>query len=329
MAKDYVGDEAVRPLEKLILDFARPRGYDIDKTFTALLDYIIWQLDPTGGEIDYWPFKEGEYIAFADMTRCLIEILNREIPKRGWYDAFGDLFMSLHRAGNSKGQFFTPPSLCNMMAQTMLTHQEPEEYQSWRFGRRLTMNDCACGSSRLLLAGGVEQIKVMREEWGLDPVIAYARRPYLIAEDLDYNCVKMSAINIALHGFFGECVCHDTLCEPGEVRLGYIINESMWPIPCDYPSIRKEMRPEAFHTTRLWHLRQQQLKEQDNGRRDSKNHPTDSDHRGDAERTARQYDGVGGTEQSEVQLQQPHQAPEAATARRGTERQEPKQLTLW
>ena len=251
MANNYSGDPTVRPLEKLILKFAQPRGYDVDKVFTGLLDYIIWQLDPEEQPIQYWAFKEGEGAAFAEMMMCLLQILNEEIPKRGWYDAFGDLFMSLHAAGNSKGQFFTPPHVCTMMSRCILHEAEPKEWELPRtpFGRRLTMNDPTCGSSRLLLAGASVQMKVMQEDWGYDYAKAMERRPYLCAEDIDMNCVKMSAINIALHGYFGECVCHDTLCNPGGVDLAFIINETQWPFYTPVPSIRREMRPECLVST--------------------------------------------------------------------------------
>jgi hypothetical protein len=49
---------------------------------------------------------------------------------------------------------------------------------------------------------------------------------------------------------------HNTLTEPGEVLLGYIINETMYPFPTDVPSIRKETNPLKFTATRLWLLRQ-------------------------------------------------------------------------
>lgn len=261
MAQGYTGDTAIRPLEKLMTGFAAPRGYDIDKVFTGLLDYIIWQLDPTGQPIDYWPFKEGEGVAFKDMMQCALEIIGSEANKHGWYDAFGDLFMSLHRAGNSKGQFFTPPSVCQVVAACTLKTKEEGDLTPTPFGKRITINDPTAGSSRLLLAGAMEQMKVMREEWGYDEVTAYARRPYLSAEDIDFNCVKISAINIAIHGYFGEAVCHDTLCNPGDVCLGYMINEGMWPFPSGMPTIRKEMNPMRFVSTRLW-LKKEQVKEQ-------------------------------------------------------------------
>lgn len=252
MANGYTCDIAVRPLEKKLLDFTQRNGYDVEKVLTGLLDYIICFLDPTGQPADYWPFKTKDNEAFQDMMVCLFDILGTQIEKHGWYDAFGDLFMATHPRGNSKGQFFTPQCLCDLTAHCLLSHQEPVQMPRTPFGRRLTFSDPTAGSSRMLLAAAHQQTRVMVEEWGYDETTAYARRPYLVAEDIDFNCCKMSAINIALHGYFGEVVCHDTLCEPDQVRVGYIINETMWPFPTDVPSIRKANNPMSFISTRVW-----------------------------------------------------------------------------
>jgi len=72
--------------------------------------------------------------------------------------------------------------------------------------------------------------------------------------------MPMSAINMAVHGCFGECVCHDSLCEPGEVRLGYIVNEMTWPFPTNIPSIRRYTDPRRFVCTAHWLQREAVLK---------------------------------------------------------------------
>jgi hypothetical protein len=92
----------------------------------------------------------------------------------------------------------------------------------------------------------------------------YNRQPYLSGEDIDSTCCKMSAVNMAVHGCFGEVVCHNTLCEPDIVRAGYIINETMYPIPTPVPSIRRCTDPRAFVcTSTMQNARQkQEAKEQ-------------------------------------------------------------------
>jgi hypothetical protein len=74
----------------------------------------------------------------------------------------------------------------------------------------------------------------------------------------------MSAVNLAMHGCFGEIVCHNTLSEPDVVRAGYIINETMYPIPTPVPSIRRCTDPHAFvcTSTMLDARRKQEAKEQ-------------------------------------------------------------------
>jgi hypothetical protein len=77
----------------------------------------------------------------------------------------------------------------------------------------------------------------------------YDRKPFVSGEDIDVQCCKMSAINMAMHGCFGEVVCHDTLCEPTAVRYGYIVNETMYPFPTNIPSIRRCNDPQKFVCT--------------------------------------------------------------------------------
>lgn len=92
-------------------------------------------------------------------------------------------------------------------------------------------------------------LDVMQKKWGWDANKTRANRPYVIVEDLDYNCVKMQAINLAIHGCYGECVCHDTLTEPDVVRLGYIVGEADYPFHTGIPSIRKVLDPMRFVCT--------------------------------------------------------------------------------
>ena len=232
-------------------------GYTPDSVFEGMLDYIIGYLNPTNipQPVEGWKFKPEDTKSFHDMMLLLFDIYLHEIPKRGWYDPFGDLYMALHSGGGGKGQFFTPSSVAEVTARVTVGGWEAQDGSPTPFGRRMVINDCAAGSGRMPLAGYVAMLDVMQKEWKWDAVQAEAHRPYLSLEDLDYNCVKMSAINLAFHGCFGECVCHDSICEPDKVRLGYIINEPMWPFPTAVPSIRKETDPMKFVCTRMWALR--------------------------------------------------------------------------
>ncbi len=258
MAKiEYSADQAIKPLYKLLTGYCGRTGHNPDSVFEGLLDYILGYLNPsfTPQPIENWKFASEDSKVFAEMMKAAFESYASEIPKRGWYDPFGDLYMALHSGGNGKGQFFTPPAVATAVAKTNIYGMEQPEGQITPFGKRIIINDCAAGSGRMPLAGYCEILNIMQREWGFSPVEAQAKRPYIICEDLDYNCVKMSAINLAMHGCFGECVCHDTLTEPDAVRLGFIINETMFPFPTNIPSIRKETDPMRFVSTKLQLIR--------------------------------------------------------------------------
>ena len=258
MAKiDNPADAAIKPLHGTLMKMCGRTGYTPDAVFEGLLDYIIGYLNPSlkPEPVEGWKFKPQDTETFHEMLRQVCHIFEQEIPKKGWYDPFGDLYMAIHAGGGGKGQFFTPPSVAQVVAETNLAGWNEPTGQSTPFGHRITISDCAAGSGRMPLAGYTVILRKMQTEWGYNAVQTEARRPFISCEDLDYNCVKMSAINMAFHGCFGEAVCHDTLCEPDKVRLGYVINETMWPFPTGIPSIRKEMDPMRFVCTRLWAMR--------------------------------------------------------------------------
>lgn len=271
MANGYLGDQRIREMESLMRQMCQRKGYDLDTAFKGLLDYLLWLFDPDGRKPDGWRFDADDSEMFRQMSEAWALTMDRELKAGQWYDAFGDLYMALHPGGGGKGQFFTPPSVAAVTAHAALDGLDLHEAKGAEttFGHRVTINDPAAGSSRMLLAGAVIFRQMQHDQLGYDTIKQAAHRPYLVAEDLDYNCVKMSAINMAIHGCFGECVCHDSLCEPGEVRLGYIVNEAMWPFPTGIPSIRRYTDPRRFVVTRLWQQRKQQHEKEPEQRQES------------------------------------------------------------
>ena len=83
----------------------------------------------------------------------------------------------------------------------------------------------------------------------------------ITGEDIDSLCVRMSAVNIAVHGGFGEVVCHDSLCEPGDIKFGYIINEGLYPFPGGLPTIRRSENARDFFCCSMWNARKAQMEE--------------------------------------------------------------------
>lgn len=232
---------AQQKLKILIDNFAHSKGRSKLTVLDDLLSYIIGFFDPMGEKIDGWQYTKEDNAKFHEMMAEYFTELSEEIKSHDWCDLWGDLYMSLITSGDGKGQFFTPSNICEMMAEmTIDAESVKDKGVHTKFGERVTINDCACGSGRCLLAGASRVAKFTE------------RKPYIVGEDLDAMCCKMTAINIAVHGWFGEVVCHDTLTEPNDMRMGYIINETMYPFPTNVPSIRKCGEPNTFLTCRIW-----------------------------------------------------------------------------
>ena len=55
-----------------------------------------------------------------------IQLMQRELQTREWFDAFGDLFMALSSRGGQQahGQFFTPVHICDLMVQCTGTDEK-------------------------------------------------------------------------------------------------------------------------------------------------------------------------------------------------------------
>lgn len=245
MANGYECGIEMRGLEKMIKDFAFTHGR-VSIVLESLLDYIIGYLDIEGKPIDGWSYNAKETECFADMTQEYFRLMSEQLKTKSWYDAWGDLFMSLQTGGGGRGQFFTPDDICEVMAEISLKNCTGIPHTGSPLNR-MAVSDPTAGSARNLLAAHAYFLK---KGW---------RKPYLCAEDVDFTCCKMSAINLCVHGCFGEVVCHNTLTEPQDVRVGYVINEGL--LMCDRPSIRRLEDPKEFYCTTLWKEREAQHKE--------------------------------------------------------------------
>lgn len=192
--------------EDAFLDLVHRVNDDPIKVFDDALTYVLCQLS-TGEVKVAWEHNEEHNKAFADFTMAYLDYLAEQLEKTFWCDAWGDAFMDL--AGQFKsfrGQFFTPPGVANLCSMTAST------FGTLVFEREV-INDCACGSARMLLAAQEQAYKN-----GHLP-------PYLIGEDIDGMCCKMAAINLCVHGCQGEVIRHDTLKDPDGGLYGYVINE--------------------------------------------------------------------------------------------------------
>jgi len=231
----------MKQLESMITTMASRCGKNVRDIFCDLLKYMTGAFDPCGEPDASWRYTKEQNVAFYDMMKEYFVAMKGKLKDEfGWYDAWGDIFMSLNVAGNNKGQFFTPSGLCDLMADISIKDgEEPQPSHSiGAFGKRVTISDCSCGSGRNLLSANSA---FLRNGW---------RKPYLVGEDIDLDCCRMTAINMMAHGCFGEVVCHNTLSDPKGLRVGYIINEGLYPMPNGFPTIRECKDPNQFYLLR-------------------------------------------------------------------------------
>ena len=218
--------------DKAFIDLVNIVKDDAIKVLDDSLTYIIARLCINEKTDFKWSHTREENEAFAKFIITYVEYLEEQNLQRFWCDAWGDMFME--NSGNFKsfrGQFFTPASVSDLCARISW-----DDLPLLASGRPV-VNDCACGSARMLLAADK---------------VAYDKgmtQPYLVGEDIDGICCKMAAVNLAVHGCFGEVIRHDSLKEPGEFRYGYIINESL-ASGAGRPSIRISTDKQDF-----WKLR--------------------------------------------------------------------------
>lgn len=150
------------------------------------------------------PYKDSEVrFLFPQALASLEDEMTERINSQAGSDVLGEFFENNLSHGRN-GQFFTPFSVCQMMAK-MATVETKEE-------RPLRILDPTCGSGRMLLAS-FEAIGRGHEYYGID---------------IDPLCAKMTALNLFLHGIWGsEVMCADAL-RPDDFVISYRI--SLFPI---------------------------------------------------------------------------------------------------
>ena len=225
-------------LLKLMESMAHSTGRDTKQIMNDLLTFIIGNFNPEPHPDPTWRYTKEQNKEFHAMMCAYFSLMEKELAHKEWYDAWGDLFMWLTPKGNAKGQFFTPADICDLMAKSTVDTSAPRTTFCGAFGTRVTINDPAAGSARCLLAAHARFVHDC------------APHPYLVAEDLDLMCCKMSAVNLMAHGCYGEVICHNTLTDPKGLLVGYLINEGMFPIRPGMPTIRIKKEPEWFVSLR-------------------------------------------------------------------------------
>lgn len=146
-------------------------------------------------------YNADELKTLADMGGALAAILDDRFG-----DVLGEIYMSSGCGSKNTGQFFTPYHLSYLTAklayENHINQLEEDEL--------IEINEPSTGGGGMMIAIA----QVMKEN-----NINYQKRLHVIAQDLDWNGVYMTYIQLSLLGVKATVVQGDTLHEP--YRKGY------------------------------------------------------------------------------------------------------------
>ena len=222
-------EKDIKQFVKYLSEVSDNHGIKQEERLDAFCDFIIslFSTDsykPEGFKPDVATPENEDYIALVSLWSGMV---SDEMDKGRFFDLFGQLYEQmflLKSKASAKGQFFTPDSLCRLMAD--ITDADVEEKVSKR--GFVMVNDPACGSARTLLAHFMAKT---RKDHSL------AGKYYYEAADIDLPTCKMAACNMMIHGMQGKVVCQDQLSLPTPTAIFYI-NEVRYPFPSGMYSIR-------------------------------------------------------------------------------------------
>lgn len=210
----------MKAVVKLIEEHCRKHNVDAIRGLDVTTDYLIDCFDIShfykrGGWEEHIARKKEESEELFQVLIVWLEKVTEAIEKGGWLDFFGSVYEEMYQSkskASAMGQFFTPPAVSDLLARCVDGSNDD------------LVNDCACGSGRLLLA-----------QWAKSD----NKKAYYQGEDLDFQSVKMCALNLMVHGCRGRVIRHDTLMNPVLFDYGFELNEIRYPIPTPYYSLRK------------------------------------------------------------------------------------------
>lgn len=150
--------------------------------------------------IQRYPAQEQK--VFPELLALLVDALEED-PEQ---DFLGEMFMVLELGSHWKGQFFTPYSICRLMA--AMTNQDAEQriqQRGW-----VSVCDPCCGAGALLIAARNEMV---RRGLGF-------RQALYVAQDIDRTVALMCYLQLSLLGCAGYVVVGNTLTQPSVSPTG-------------------------------------------------------------------------------------------------------------
>lgn len=156
----------------------------------------------------HFPAREEEYaqsiktLGDTETPAELFAIVVQALELDPAQDFLGRLYMSLNMGSHWKGQFFTPYSVCDMMARTNISEQVMQEIEDKGW---VSFSDPTCGAGATLIAAANE---LRRRD------VNYQIRCCFIGQDVDRVVAQMCYIQLSLLGCPGYVMVANTLSDP-------------------------------------------------------------------------------------------------------------------
>lgn len=192
--------------------------HDRSVIWDNFLDYCI-DINLLNSPKQHIDFKGNEPQYYEMFEEWLLE-LNEDLKTHEYSDMLGTFYEELvtsHSKSKSIGQFFTPSDVTDLMTQLVINENSTG-----------MVNDCACGSARMLLSAHVESKGNL----------------ICIGQDLDLVSCKMAVLNFWSHGVRGSIIHQNTLTN--EFYSAWRVNNYLYhglPIP----HIERVTEKEAYH----------------------------------------------------------------------------------
>jgi type I restriction enzyme M protein len=156
--------------------------------FDDFLDYVIASFSIDQSVTWEKSYNKSEMQVFWLMYLEFIKVMDQKcITNQDWFD-FPGLYYEAEISSKSgrqgAGQFFTPPSICDLMTATNTATKK----------KGLLVNDPSCGSGRCLMSFHVQNLG-----------------NYYVAQDIDRTCAKMTICNFLVHGLQADVIWGNTL----------------------------------------------------------------------------------------------------------------------
>ncbi|MEN6487846.1 MAG: N-6 DNA methylase [Smithella sp.] len=159
-------------------------------------------------------YNAAEMDDFRDMFEEIVQTLE-DNPNQ---DFLGELFMALELSNEAVGQFFTPYSVCAMIAKMQCV----DIVEKVKEKGYISVNDPAVGAGALLIAFANE----CRAQG-----VNYQNHILFVAQDIDYVAAMMCYIQLSLLGCAGYVIVGNTLTTPPTEPLS---NQNVWYTPMYY-----------------------------------------------------------------------------------------------